>query len=27
LANSALQGSLFCNDIEFFVPVPLHWTR
>lgn len=27
LANSALQGSVFCNDIEFFVPVPLHWTR
>jgi competence protein ComFC len=27
LANSALQGSLFCNDIEIFVPVPLHWTR
>jgi ComF family protein len=27
LANSALQGSGFCNDIEFFVPVPLHWTR
>ena len=27
LANSALQGSLFCNDVEFFVPVPLHWTR
>jgi competence protein ComFC len=27
LANSALQGSGFTNDIEFFVPVPLHWTR
>jgi ComF family protein len=27
LANSALQGSLFCNDVEFFVPVPLHWSR
>jgi len=27
LANSALAGSGFCNDIEFFVPVPLHWTR
>jgi ComF family protein len=27
LANSALQGSGFCNDIEFFVPVPLHWSR
>lgn len=27
LANSALAGSGFCNDIEFFVPVPLHWSR
>jgi competence protein ComFC len=27
LVNSALQGSIFINDIEFFVPVPLHWTR
>lgn len=27
LANSALQGSNFISDIEFFVPVPLHWTR
>ena len=27
LANSALQGSGFFNEIEFFVPVPLHWTR
>ncbi len=27
LANSALQGSSFVNDIEFFVPVPLHWAR
>jgi len=27
LANSALQGSGFYNDIEFFVPVPLHWAR
>jgi competence protein ComFC len=27
LANSALQGSGFFNKIEFFVPVPLHWTR
>ena len=27
LANSALQGNDFTNDIEFFVPVPLHWTR
>ncbi len=27
LVNSALAGSSFYNDIEFFVPVPLHWTR
>jgi ComF family protein len=27
LIDSALQGSGFTNDIEFFVPVPLHWTR
>jgi competence protein ComFC len=27
LANSALQGSGFTNDIEIFVPVPLHWSR
>jgi competence protein ComFC len=27
LANSALQGSSFYDEIEFFVPVPLHWTR
>ena len=27
LAGSALQGSDFCNDIDFFVPVPLHWWR
>jgi competence protein ComFC len=27
LANSALQGSSFTGEIEFFVPVPLHWTR
>jgi len=27
LANSALQGSGFYNDIELFVPVPLHWFR
>ncbi len=26
-ANAALQGSQFLNDIEFFVPVPLHWRR
>lgn len=27
LANSALQGGDFRNDVELFVPVPLHWTR
>ena len=27
LVNSALQGSGFYNDIELFVPVPLHWFR
>jgi len=27
LGNSALEGSGFANEIEFFVPVPLHWTR
>jgi len=27
LADSALQGSGFYNDIEIFVPVPLHWSR
>ncbi len=27
LADSALQGSVFYNDIDFFVPVPLHWLR
>jgi ComF family protein len=27
LTNSALQGSGFINDIDFFVPVPLHWSR
>ncbi|MHC4395431.1 MAG: ComF family protein [Planctomycetota bacterium] len=27
LANSALQGSNFINDIDFFVPVPLHFSR
>jgi competence protein ComFC len=27
LADSALQGSSFYNDIDFFVPVPLHWSR
>ncbi len=27
LVNSALQGSGFGNNVELFVPVPLHWTR
>jgi competence protein ComFC len=27
LANSALQGGGFFNEIEVFVPVPLHWSR
>lgn len=27
LANAALQGSSFYDDVEFFVPVPLHWAR
>jgi ComF family protein len=27
LADAALQGSLFYNEIELLVPVPLHWTR
>jgi competence protein ComFC len=27
LANSTLQGCDFHNDIELFVPVPLHWSR
>ncbi|MHC4171998.1 MAG: ComF family protein [Planctomycetota bacterium] len=27
LAKSALQGSGFYNDVELFVPVPLHWSR
>jgi competence protein ComFC len=27
LANSALQGSRFYDDVELFVPVPLHWSR
>ena len=26
-ANAALQGSGFYKTIEFFVPVPLHWSR
>jgi competence protein ComFC len=27
LGNSVLEGSGFSNDIELFVPVPLHWSR
>lgn len=27
LANSALEGSHFFERIDFFVPVPLHWSR
>ncbi len=27
LAKSALQTSAFSGDIDFFVPVPLHWWR
>jgi ComF family protein len=27
LADAALQGGDFFDDIELFVPVPLHWTR
>ena len=27
LANSALEGSLFYNDIELIAAVPLHWSR
>jgi ComF family protein len=27
LVNSALQGSGFTDEIEFFIPVPLHWSR
>jgi competence protein ComFC len=27
LANSALQGGGFGNEVELFIPVPLHWTR
>jgi ComF family protein len=27
LGNSALQGSGFADAIDFFVPVPLHWSR
>jgi ComF family protein len=27
LANSAFQGSGFCDDVELLVPAPLHWSR
>jgi ComF family protein len=27
LANSALAAAPFVGEIEYFVPVPLHWTR
>ncbi|HNS22236.1 MAG TPA: ComF family protein [Sedimentisphaerales bacterium] len=27
LAQASLEGSSFCDDVELFVPVPLHWTR
>ena len=27
LADSALKGSGFYKEIDFFIPVPLHWTR
>ncbi len=27
LADAALQGTGFCDDIDLFLPVPLHWTR
>lgn len=27
LADAALGGSSFCDEIELFVPVPLHWWR
>jgi competence protein ComFC len=27
LANSALQGGGFCEEVDVFVPVPLHWSR
>lgn len=27
LAYSAIQGSDFYKEIDFFIPVPLHWTR
>ncbi len=27
LADSALQGGSFYGEVDFFVPVPLHWSR
>ena len=27
LADAALQGSGFCDDIDLLTPVPLHWSR
>jgi ComF family protein len=27
LANSALEGSVFCKSVDMFVAVPLHWKR
>jgi ComF family protein len=27
LANSALEGGGFAEELEIFVPVPLHWSR
>jgi ComF family protein len=27
LLNSSIQGSGFLTKVEYFVPVPLHWTR
>ena len=27
LGNSALQGGGFTNEVDIFVPVPLHWTK
>jgi len=27
LANSALQGAAFADEVELFVPVPMHWSR
>ena len=27
MADSALQGSSFYDQVEFLIPVPLHWTE